>query len=121
MRQLLLVLTLGTAALFAQAPRAGGGGRGGPPKNLKVLKPEEVRAGMGMATAGLGLKCVDCHVAGDNSLDDKPEKLTARMMFSMTQEINAKFPDGKAHVTCFTCHQGQRQPAMAPPPAAPAQ
>jgi hypothetical protein len=39
----------------------------------------------------------------------------------MTQEINAKFPDGKMHVTCFTCHNGNSQPKTDAPPAPPAQ
>jgi len=43
------------------------------------------------------------------------------MMISMTQEINAKFPDGKMHVSCFTCHRGEAEPKMAPPAAASAQ
>ena len=51
----------------------------------------------------------------DRSSDEKPEKLTARMMFSMVKDINAKFPDGKAHVTCYTCHRGMEMPLAAPP------
>jgi hypothetical protein len=43
----------------------------------------------------------------------------ARMMIVMTREINAKFPDGKEHVTCFTCHRGSEHPKTAPD-AAPA-
>ena len=108
MRQLLLVFTVSAIALLAQRPA---------PKNLKVLKPEEVNAAMGMARTGLGVQCSECHVTGDFSSDDKPMKITARMMFAMTQEINAKFPDGKAHVTCYTCHRAQKEPLMAAPPA----
>jgi hypothetical protein len=44
-------------------------------------------------------------------------KLIARKMFAMTQEINNRFPDGKAHVSCYTCQRGQKEPLMAPPPA----
>jgi len=36
----------------------------------------------------------------------------------MSHEINAKFPDGKMHVTCYTCHRGATEPASAPPEAA---
>jgi hypothetical protein len=115
MRHLFILLTVCVAGLFAQAPA--------PPafKNLKVLQPTEIRAGMGMAVQGLGVTCAECHVQGDNSLDDKPSKVTARMMFAMTKEINAKFPDGKAHVTCYTCHRGAKQPLTEKPAAAPAQ
>ncbi len=111
MRKFLLLLAVSAVAIFAQAPAGGG------PKNLQVLKPAEVRAGMGGAVAGLGVTCVECHVAGDNSLDDKPSKLIARKMFAMTAQINAGFPDGKAHVSCYTCHRGQKQPLMAAPAA----
>jgi hypothetical protein len=119
MRQLLFVpalvfaFTMGAMMVSAQ-------GRGPAPKNLKVLKAEDIRTAMGQATAGLGVQCGGCHVQGDFAADDKPTKVTARMMFAMTQEINAKFPDGKAHVTCFTCHRGQTEPLMTPPAAAPA-
>jgi hypothetical protein len=38
-------------------------------------------------------------------------KLIARKMFAMTQEINNRFPDGKAHVSCYTCQRGQKSPS----------
>jgi hypothetical protein len=121
MRYLLLIVAVTAMVLSAQdAPAPGRGRGGGPPKNLKVLKPEDVRASMAAATAGLGLMCTGCHVTGDFASDDKPQKLTARMMFEMTRDINSKFTDGKAHVSCYTCHRGQTAPLMAPP-AAPAQ
>lgn len=34
------------------------------------------------------------------ALDTKPAKVKARMMFEMVRHINAKFGDGKTHVTC---------------------
>jgi hypothetical protein len=102
-------------ALFAQDKK--GGGRGAPPKNLKVLTPEDLAAGaMRNAATGLGVMCTFCHV-DDRSSDEKPEKLTARMMFAMVKDINAKFPDGKAHVSCYTCHRGAEMPLMAAPAA----
>ncbi len=71
----------------------------------------------------LGGQCTTCHVRGDFASDEKPEKETARMMIAMTRDINAKFTDGKMHVTCFTCHRGDEHPKTAPdaapaPPAA---
>jgi hypothetical protein len=39
------------------------------------------------------------------------------MMIGMVNDINAKFPDGKVHVACFTCHRGSTEPLMAPPAA----
>jgi hypothetical protein len=120
---LFAILALGLSAQDAQPPAGGGrgGGRGRgpqePPKNLKVLTPEELRAGaMRNAAQGLGVMCTFCHV-DDRSLDEKPEKLTARMMFAMVKDINSKFPDGKAHVTCYTCHRGATEPLTAPPAA----
>ena len=92
------------------------------PKNLKILKPEDLRAGvMRSYTQALGVNCLHCHVQGDNASDDKPQKNTARMMIAMVNEINAKFPDGaaKAKVTCYTCHNGKVTPLTAPPPATP--
>ena len=100
------------AVLAIAAPLPQGGGA---PKNLKVLTPEDLRAGaMRQATQGLGVRCDYCHVQ-DRSSDEKPQKLMARNMFAMTKEINAKFPDGKVHVTCYTCHRGVTMPLTAPP------
>jgi hypothetical protein len=118
-----LLLTLLVAIpLFAQEPPAGAERKkGGPPpapKNLKILKAEEVRPLMGAFRVALGFKCTGCHVEGDFASDAKPEKDTARMMIAMTREINAKFPDGKNHVTCFTCHRGDEHPKTVPDPAA---
>lgn len=103
--------------LSAQEGPPGGRGRGGPPKNLKVLKPEGLMTNMRMATAGLGVMCGFCHEQ-DRSLDTKPEKVTARMMFQMVEDINSKMPaDAKVKVTCYTCHRGMEMPVSAPPAA----
>ena|SRR5579884_2227406 len=107
MRNFVLLLAVSAAALFAQ---------GQAPKNLQVLKPEDIRTAMGAATRGLGVQCTECHAA-DYSSDEKPAKLIARKMFAMTAQINAGFPDGKTHVTCYTCHRGQKEPLTAPPAA----
>ncbi len=99
------------------APKKGGGG---PPKNLKILKPEEVRPMMGAFNAALGTAsaggCNFCH-APDRSSDENPKKVTARKMIEMVNHLNASFPDGKVHITCYTCHRGKAQPETAPPPA----
>lgn len=120
----LLVVLLPLLAMPPQeAPKQGGGGGRGP-KNLKILKPEDLRAGVMMQyTQALGVRCTHCHVQGDNASDEKPQKATARMMIAMVNEINAKFPDGaaKPHVTCYTCHNGKVTPLTAPAPAAAAQ
>ncbi len=94
-----------------------------PPKNLKILKPEEVRAAMQGFTRGLGVMCTHCHVQGDFASDEKPQKATARMMIAMVKDINGKFPDAatKTYVTCYTCHNGKVTPLTAPPPPPAAQ
>jgi hypothetical protein len=67
--------------------------------------------------AALGLedkgRCSFCHVE-DRASDEKPEKVTARKMLLMVREINVKFPDGKQHVTCYTCQRGGTMPLTEP-------
>lgn len=109
MRPFLGVLLLSVAA-FAQHPA---------PKNLKILPADEnLIPTMKAFTAALGVKCDFCHAMGDFSSDEKHPKEIARHMLNMAHEINAKFPDGKMHVTCYTCHRGATTPATAPPEAA---
>jgi len=123
MRLLATVLFLATTVLMvAQDPppaqKKGGGGM--PHKNLKVL-PDGPQIGQIMRsyTVALGAaNCQYCHVQGDFSKDDNPKKEVARGMIKMVNEINAKFPDGQVHVTCYTCHAGKEHPVMAPAPAA---
>ena len=90
-----------------------------PPKNLKVLKvpPADIRATMQSFRLALGVQCEFCHVKGDFASDENPKKDIARGMIVLAQDVNAKFPDGKEHVTCYTCHRGDQEPKMAPPPA----
>jgi hypothetical protein len=107
LRKLALLPVLFLAPLCAQPPQGG-------PKNLKVLKPDQVRPLMRTFTAGLGVKCDFCHVEGDFASDDKAQKATARMMISMTQQINKNF-DGKERVACYTCHRGETEPKAAAP------
>jgi len=93
-------------------------GGGAPPKNLQLLQPADVRAAMQAFRTGLGVQCTFCHVQGDFAADDNPHKATARRMITLTKEVNAKFPDGKEHVTCFTCHRGAEHPLTEAPAAA---
>ncbi len=118
-----LVFFLALLPLFAQAPNEGKkkGGPPRPPQNLKVLKvpPVDLRATMGEFRGALGVQCTHCHVQGNFASDENPKKEIARHMITMTEEINAKFPDGKVHVTCFTCHRGAVSPeTVGPPPPA---
>ena len=91
------------------------------PTNLKVLKVTtgtEVGQIMRTFTAGLGVQCSYCHVQGNFASDDNPKKEVARKMIQMAMKINGEFPDGKMHVSCYTCHQGEAEPKTAPEPRA---
>ena len=93
------------------------------PKNLKIMtgaSREQVITTMRAFRTALGVECSHCHVQGDFASDDNPKKEIARHMMTMSREINAKFDDGKRHVSCYTCHRGQVTPALAPDNAAPA-
>lgn len=121
--RLLAISMLSLFALCAQPPQEGGrkGGQRQPPKNLKILTPEQVGPSMRAFTQALGVQCNFCHVQGDRASDENPNKNTARMMLTMTHDINAKFPDAKEHVTCYTCHRGAQMPLTSAPAAAPGQ
>ena len=88
------------------------------PKNLKILTGQsgaEVITTMRAFTTALGVQCNFCHVQGNFASDDNPKKEVARNMLLMTRDINAKFPDGQRHVSCYTCHRGANMPLTAPP------
>ena len=93
-----------------------GGGQNPTPKNLKVLTPENFMAQMQTFPVALGVEnqgaCNFCHEA-DRSLDTKPTKVKARQMIELVADINAKFGDGKVHVTCWPCHLGSTKPEIA--------
>jgi hypothetical protein len=114
----MLVLFLSLCAFGQEPPQPGGPPPGhGPmqaPKNLKILPPEHLMETMQAFRVALGVRCDFCHVRGDFAADDKQHKLIARKMLEMTHEINGHFPDGKMHVTCYTCHRGAEEPATKP-------
>jgi Photosynthetic reaction centre cytochrome C subunit len=96
-------------------------------KNIEVMKGIPAGRFVRIMNAGfgrsLGVSCGFCHVPGKWDLDDKQEKKTARLMWTMTGAINrdyiSKVPvDSGAPqmVMCMTCHQGN----MRPPTEAPA-
>ena len=117
--RLLLVSALAVFSVIAISGQERKGG--GPPTNLKVLpanstRPEVIQVMRGF-TAALGVQCAFCHVQGNFASDDNPKKNMARMMLTMARQINMNFPDGKRHVTCYTCHRGAQEPATEPPAA----
>jgi len=107
------------------------------PTNLKVLPKtmtgEQVHDLMHQWEAELGTECSTCHAADPTKIgrngkprlnfadDSKKEKLAARLMVKMTEEINTEYVNmiensGKP-VTFGTCHRGHLKPEeFVPPP-----
>ena len=90
-------------------------------KNIKVLNgmpQSQLYPTMRFMAASLGFQCGSCHVIKngfvDASVDDKPEKRTARDMIRMVLDINKNFAEGNPTVSCYTCHRGQRTPQGVP-------
>jgi len=134
------------AAQTAPAPPAGGappqGMPGGrpmrsypAPTNLQVLPKDltgqQVHEIMEGVAGSLGVHCDFCHAADPNNMgpngkprlnfadDSKNDKKIARIMFTMTHQINADYiskasaldPDAMGmKVTCGTCHRGHEMP-----------
>ncbi len=106
------------------------------PENLKVLPKElsgsEIHTIMERWSGELGVRCIACHVQDPVGLvagspashqfadDSKPMKAVARLMYTMTEQINtgfiAKVEGSGMPVTCGTCHRG----SVSPVPFAPA-
>lgn len=96
------------------------------PRNLKVLPQsiteDELKKRMHEYEQGLGVPCGYCHVQDaqtkqiDYASDDNPIKQTARLMITMTRDINTKYLAQLGDrryaqpVTCGNCHQGQADP-----------
>ena len=124
------LLLLCSWALMAQQGRGRGGEAPppppGPPKNLRILPADtNIQQVMGGFRTALGVQCTYCHVQDDFASDENAKKSMARNMLRVTADINARFPDGQRHVTCYTCHRGEAVPRMEAPapgsakPAAP--
>jgi hypothetical protein len=90
-------------------------------KNIKVMKGFPAGRLVNIMNMGfgrsLGVSCGFCHVPGKWDLDDKKEKDTARLMFTMVGAINrdymAKVPTDRPTppvVNCMTCHRGMQRP-----------
>lgn len=100
------------------------------PTNLKVLPKDltgqQVHDIMKQWEADLGVRCDGCHKEDDVKLDregqplldfaddSKPMKNVARLMYTMTDDINRKYVaniEGSGlPVTCGTCHRGRIGP-----------
>lgn len=100
------------------------------PTNLKILPKDltgaQVREIMHQWEDALGVECATCHARDPKNLgpngrpqfdyadDSKHEKATARLMYSMVEDINvnyiAKVEGSGMPVTCGTCHRGKFAP-----------
>jgi hypothetical protein len=112
-----------------------------PPTNLKVLPKDttgqQVRDIMDKWAGSLGVHCDTCHMADPNNVgpngrprlnyadDSKPDKQIARIMYTMTQQINKDYisktmdmdKDAEGSpVACGTCHRGHKMPEQFVPP-----
>jgi cytochrome c553 len=96
----------------------------------KTLTGEQVNEIMEQWESYLGVSCSTCHARDPKNLgpngrprmnyadDSKPEKSTARLMYTMTKDVNENYvsmvptKDGAAAptVTCGTCHRGKKDP-----------
>lgn len=127
MRMFVVVVFLVGSALPAAAQPAGKF----PPDslvNVHVFPREtpvrEVVGTMRGFAFGLGVRCTFCHVGQegeplaqtDFASDDKRNKLVARQMMRMVQEINRRLDtipqpgEPRIQVTCETCHRGVSRP-----------
>jgi hypothetical protein len=81
-------------------------------------------------TNSLNVKCNFCHIRNDSTKkwdyasDDNKHKQVAREMMEMTNELNDKYFDYTGEkrtittqlmVTCYTCHHGDKEPAVKSP------
>jgi hypothetical protein len=98
---------------------------GGPPqtagqryKNLQILEDipaDQLMQTMQYVAASLGVQCNHCHVQGQNDSDDKETKRLARQMMRMVNTINDTHFEGRAVLSCASCHNGRNRPVRTPP------
>ncbi|HYC58877.1 MAG TPA: c-type cytochrome [Thermoanaerobaculia bacterium] len=85
-------------------------------KNVKLLTgltDLELQRTMNMMRASLGTHCDHCHVIDkewDFASDAKPAKQRARDMIKMVMDVNRTAFEGRAEISCFTCHRGAVRP-----------
>ena len=103
-------------------------------KNLKILPKDITKVQMDSVmhhfTASLNVKCNFCHVFNSEAKkmdfvsDENKHKLVARQMMTMTNDLNKKYFNhtgsaitltSQLAVSCFTCHNGAKEPAVQAP------
>jgi Photosynthetic reaction centre cytochrome C subunit len=86
-------------------------------KNVQLLKDlpaSQFLDAMRSFSMSLGTNCEFCHVRGKFDSDEKPTKVMARKMITMTHSINEQTFNGKMEVRCYTCHRGEKEPHSHP-------
>ncbi len=86
-------------------------------KNIRALNgtpANQLNQAMHLMNAALNVTCEHCHIENQWDKDDVLPKAVARMMITMTRDLNARQFGGRQVVTCYTCHQGRRVPLDAP-------
>lgn len=120
-----LVLVTGLSARPAERAQQPQGDRAAPGqtagqrfKNIQVLKDvpaEQWLLTMQYVASSLGVQCNYCHVQGANERDDKETKKTARQMMKMVNALNESQFEGRAVLSCASCHNGRAKPLRTPP------
>ena len=102
-----------------------------PLKNLqfyaKDLSSPELMQRMRDFSFALGVRCQYCHIGGNGisfngvvfESDEDPDKVKARFMLRMTENLNKKVLPGlpgldkvPMEISCKTCHRGQAKPVL---------
>lgn len=85
-------------------------------KDVQLLHGADVET-LGHAMRGiersLGVKCTFCHTEKKFEADTDHKKI-ARQMLVMTDDLNRANFGGKAEITCWTCHHGEKEPQKTP-------
>ena len=90
---------------------------------LKGLLVPQFEVEMRHFVEALGVNCGGCHVPRNFVSEDNPRKAIARRMIEMTRAAERdllprlrrrpRAQSSLGRVTCYTCHQGETQPAAA--------
>ena len=80
---------------------------------FKGASAADLYGAMDFMAASLGVSCDYCHTESPES-DNKPAKVSARAMVTMTRDLNKSGFSGYDVVNCYTCHRGQVQPLSVP-------
>jgi hypothetical protein len=93
-------------------------------KVLTGLTVPQFEQEMQQFVQAVGVSCGGCHMPkGNFASDENPRKVRARQMIEMTKALNKQFfpnhspAEGESvlgRVTCYTCHQGELKPKIAP-------